>query len=332
MQFSLNRQNFSDHLSRYTTSQLEEMVEKYPFFHQAHLLLAKKYQLEKSPRFDAQMQLAAMYAQDRELFFELFKEDVAPVFEQSTTLPVTPDAISHIEEVTSVDTVQETPVAEILQAAQLQEETVASETDTGLERLPTILEGATETHEVQQDEPVAEEITTEAEAAQTDAVTAATVVEAEAEAYQEPEQINLEVPHTFTEWLHLFSGKQSLKPQPVDEDTAKQLDDELDTLISVSARADYLHQLVEEETHYAKGLDVFIEEQKRKHRPVKEGMPEAAKAGPTGIMITETLANVYVQQKKYAKAIEAFEALTLKFPEKSGLFAARIKYINELIK
>jgi hypothetical protein len=47
--------------------------------------------------------------------------------------------------------------------------------------------------------------------------------------------------------------------------------------------------------------------------------------------ITETLAQVYVKQKLYNRAINAYEILRLKYPEKSGLFAARISEIKRLI-
>jgi hypothetical protein len=47
--------------------------------------------------------------------------------------------------------------------------------------------------------------------------------------------------------------------------------------------------------------------------------------------ITETLAQVYVKQKLYDRAINAYEILGLKYPEKSGLFAARISEIKRLI-
>lgn len=47
-------------------------------------------------------------------------------------------------------------------------------------------------------------------------------------------------------------------------------------------------------------------------------------------IITETLAQVYRQQKHYDKAIEAYEILRLKYPEKSGLFADRILEIKKL--
>lgn len=47
-------------------------------------------------------------------------------------------------------------------------------------------------------------------------------------------------------------------------------------------------------------------------------------------LMTETLARVYVEQKKYDKAIQAFRILSLKYPEKSSFFADRIKAIEFL--
>jgi hypothetical protein len=47
-------------------------------------------------------------------------------------------------------------------------------------------------------------------------------------------------------------------------------------------------------------------------------------------LMTETLAKVYLEQKKYNKAIQAFQILILKNPEKSVYFADRIKDIKIL--
>ncbi len=49
-------------------------------------------------------------------------------------------------------------------------------------------------------------------------------------------------------------------------------------------------------------------------------------------IVSETLANLYVQQGHYTKAIKAFEQLSLKFPKKNVYFSARIKEIEELKK
>lgn len=49
-------------------------------------------------------------------------------------------------------------------------------------------------------------------------------------------------------------------------------------------------------------------------------------------LMTETLAKVYLEQKKYKKAVQAYKILSLKYPEKSGFFADRIKAIQKLQK
>jgi len=47
-------------------------------------------------------------------------------------------------------------------------------------------------------------------------------------------------------------------------------------------------------------------------------------------IITETLAVLYYNQKKYDKALEAFRKLSLKYPEKNVYFATRIDEIEKL--
>ncbi|WP_313385154.1 hypothetical protein [Chishuiella sp.] len=47
-------------------------------------------------------------------------------------------------------------------------------------------------------------------------------------------------------------------------------------------------------------------------------------------LMTETLAQIYIEQKKFDKAIKAYKILILKYPEKNGLFANRIKEIENL--
>ena len=47
-------------------------------------------------------------------------------------------------------------------------------------------------------------------------------------------------------------------------------------------------------------------------------------------LMTETLAKVYLEQKKYNNAIKAYHILSLKYPEKSSFFANRIKAIKIL--
>ena len=49
-------------------------------------------------------------------------------------------------------------------------------------------------------------------------------------------------------------------------------------------------------------------------------------------LVTETLARVYLEQQHFDKAISAYKKLSLKYPEKSSLFADQINLIIDLKK
>ncbi len=47
--------------------------------------------------------------------------------------------------------------------------------------------------------------------------------------------------------------------------------------------------------------------------------------------LTESLAKIYIKQKKYAKALEIIKKLSLKYPEKNVYFADQIRYLEKII-
>lgn len=80
-------------------------------------------------------------------------------------------------------------------------------------------------------------------------------------------------------------------------------------------------------------IDAFISKNP-KIKPAKtegkiENIAEQRTDEPEQLM-TETLARIYVEQKNYDRAIQSYTILSLKYPEKSGLFADQIKAIQEL--
>ena len=119
--------------------------------------------------------------------------------------------------------------------------------------------------------------------------------------------------HSFQEWLQLS------RIQPIERE-------------KVSASDSKMHLLEEEKRKKAELIDKFIEASP-KISPVKGAIPnvpfETIKEENTYLM-TETLARVYLEQKKYQKAIQAYDILILKYPEKSSFFADRISDIKIL--
>jgi len=108
--------------------------------------------------------------------------------------------------------------------------------------------------------------------------------------------------HSFNEWLKLTEInpiKRNLKPL---EKTTKIID-----LISAS----------------------------KEKQPIKKDFFSASQMATQSTnsdhqLMTETLAKVYLEQGHYEKAITAYEILSLKYPQKSGLFANQIEAIKQI--
>ena len=82
-------------------------------------------------------------------------------------------------------------------------------------------------------------------------------------------------------------------------------------------------------------IDSFLAKQQKiipdKSKINNEDLSEQSWVNSNELM-TETLAKVFIKQKKYVKALEAYQILGLKYPEKNSFFADRIKEIKDLQK
>lgn len=107
--------------------------------------------------------------------------------------------------------------------------------------------------------------------------------------------------NTWQNWLKIDrSAKQKTEEQPKEKAKAEIIEKFIETAPKISQ--------LKEETSYV----------------VKE------KKDDISHLMTETLANIYLEQKLYAKAVEAFQILAKKHPEKKAYFRDRIKEVNQL--
>ena len=126
----------------------------------------------------------------------------------------------------------------------------------------------------------------------------------------QPLQFNNSESHSFSEWLRLTSAKPlehqktTEKEQEAPENIKKKLDI-IDRFISKNPKI------------------------KPSKSSPRANTPDLSSPAPEALM-TETLARVYLEQKNYKKAIQAYKILILKNPEKSGFFADQIRAIEKL--
>jgi hypothetical protein len=134
-------------------------------------------------------------------------------------------------------------------------------------------------------------------------------------------------------------AEQTEEEAPSFSSLLKQLNKQVSETSSTAAKETEPKPILKSEIAEKIGLmDAFVEKlpdlKKRKLKKaeiIAEPEVEKTEDPAEGItLVTETLARVYIKQGHFKKAIQAYEILRLKYPEKSSFFASRISDIKKL--
>ena len=331
---------------------LKKEVEKYPYFYTLRALLLYGLKKENHPSFEDYLNKTSIHSSNRvDLYHyinskKLIVKKPQPIEEIAEEEPVDEIIPTEVETSTELtkeetetiiqETEEETNEVEIVTEENIQiEENKTSEIKQSIETISEkeLNEVAVITNlVVETTEEINEEtskIDIENAILQTSSIEVedetSTIIEHEKEEIhvKAPEvAIETEIISTEIEQNETFSFTDWLKKAPVQPKDQKTLDEE--------------QEAAEREIKY-KLIDDFLEKnpkivpmKKTDITPIQVSSNFSHNSEEYSDLMTETLAQIYIEQKKYDKAIKAYKILILKYPEKNSLFANRIKGIENL--
>ncbi len=291
-------------VDRQQVGEVYELIDIFPYFHSAHMLLLRSLQSNGDVKFESQLRNSSLFIADREVLYNnLSAKNTLPVIEKEDEKELS-GTVNDLTE--SHQTVIESAKnsEQLINEIENIAETVTDNTHSpGQSAGHSIL-----VSENYDDEPAGAIIVMdEEEGSQVESVF-----------YMDP---GIAVPES--------SDLLELDLTVENSSVSDEVDEKKET--PVTAVAAPVRQI------QADLIDKFIIANPR-IEPIrdKSAIPTEDISKPfvesEGSFVTETLARIYINQGYYSKAIDIYEKLSLKFPEKSSYFASQIEKVKEYIK
>ncbi len=289
------------------TRQLEEILKEYPYFQAAHALHLKGLKNLNSFKYNNALKVTAAHTSDRDVLFDFI---TSPEFLADTIA----DAITG-----KAETIKEHEVIaeEVLAGTELEPEMIADSEDHPLPQSVKDADTILDPSLFKSKDPDIDKTITEQR------------VKAEKELeLGSPLDFTQEERYSFSEWLQLTSLQKIDRSGIVLSGGVQKEEKEEKKVVS--------HEIeVSKQEKNFDLIDKFIETNP-KIKPAEEKTEQVDISDSLKIdkkeLMTETLARVYLEQKKYKKAIQAYKILRLKYPEKSSFFADRISAVKKIQK
>ena len=295
--FTFLLQNPDKVLEPVQTNQLEDILKEYPYFQAARALHLKGLKNLNSFKYNNALKVTAACTADRDILFDYITSEV--FLQNSIADTISGKTLPLAEKEILSEDVEPNPDADIHLIDDSEDHPLpqtAKDADKILD--PSLFES--------KDPEVDKYITAKKKA------------EEELE-LGKPLPFTKREKHSFGEWLQLTSFKSIKREKEEFIEEMKDINFPLEEEILKKKKFEL--------------IDKFIEN-KPKIVPTENLTSNINIKDSTTIdkneLMTETLAKVYLEQKKYKEAIKAYKILSLKYPEKSSFFANRIKAVRKL--
>jgi hypothetical protein len=279
---------------------VKEMVEAYPYFSIPYLLQTKMLYDDKSIYFDKNLKLTATVIGNREVLYNYLHrkrkviEEKGVEKESALNVPRNPSEV--IINSSKLDVSEDTDVGSV---AREQSKPESGTNKSVLEILPPSASDYFAVYGSEKNKREEKILSKEAEPSET-----FQAVEKKETLRQARGDIKI---NSFSDWLAALSKEKEIQKNPEKRRTSSK---DVNEII-----ADFI------------GKEPKIKKrQARFYSP--ETMAQQSAEEPHNVA-TETLANIYIKQGLKDKAIEIFQQLSLRFPEKSAYFAEKIKGLKE---
>ena len=317
-------------LKQEDVARLQKLVEDFPYFQPAHLLLSMASRMWDPSVYQQSLKKTALLSSSRSHLFNLIRQtdkilERQPVPEEQKEEKKIPDKIT--------DTIlEELEVINSVSANSPEPSRVETELKTG-QTLPEEILAKDESY---LEEGIKQQVTL----ALVDKEIIGKSTEVSLPPVEEPEpetkQVLKETAANFTDWLNLLKQPQpklrehkkaELKESPLQ---AGQMTEEL----KLSGSKSQEDAIIAKKLKQKALIDKIIESSPGAIRPKEDQKfftPEK-KAKESLLenehLVTETLARIYALQGNVAKAIRSYEILSLKYPQKSTYFASLIQKLK----
>ena len=282
-------------ISQEHQDELSYLIEEYPYFQSARALQLKGLKNSNNYLYNDSLKLTAAYTADRNILFEYITSDHFIQNEISELIQQHDESVIEIEVVSENISKQESIEIDNQIKGELKKAEAILNPDL-FHRKEGYINELVEANKTEANPSIKE------------------IVEVELEENQ-PLDFTKEDGHSFSEWLKLTSATPIIRK-------------EIKETSSINKQNfDLIDKFIQDKPKLKQGVNST---KTAANNEVQKNLASQYSHTSEALM-TETLAKVYLQQKNFKKALQAYHILSLKYPEKSGFFADQIRAINKQI-